>query len=61
MLLPCLVPPLVLATALFVLGMVPLLLGKVLGLGLQAAAADTGPAQVLGFALKPFCSGQVGG
>lgn len=67
--LPCLVPPPVLAMALFFLGMVPLLLGlvpgKVLGPGLQVAAVDMGPAQckaqALGFALKSFCSGQVGG
>ena len=67
--LPCLVPPPVLAMALFFLGMVTLLLGLVLGkglgLGLQVAAVDMGlaqcTAQVLGFALKSCCSGQVGG
>lgn len=58
--LPCMAPALVLAMALFFLSMVPLLLGlvlgKVLGLGLQVAAVDMGlaqcTAQALGFALK---------
>lgn len=67
--LPGLDPPPVLATALIFLGMVPLLLGlvlgKVLGLGLQVAVVDMGRAQcmaqALGFPLKSFCSGQVGG
>lgn len=64
--LPWLVPPLVLATALLFL--VPLLLelvlGKVLGLGLQVLVVDVGPDQCvahgLGCALELSCSGQVG-
>lgn len=51
------------------LGLVPLLLGLILGkvfdLGLQVVAVDMGPAQqvaqALGFALELFCSSQVGG
>lgn len=65
--LPGLVPPPVLAMSLFFLvpPLLGLVLGKVLGLGLQVAALDMGPAQgtaqALGFALKLFCLGQVGG
>lgn len=55
-LLPCLVPPRVLAMALFSLGTVPQLLELGLGLGLQVAAVDMGPAQgmepALGFPLE---------